>query len=136
MKIPADTWVTITQPKEEAYCPHACLVEGRVEKLPEDAELWVVKEPRLSNFHPDSGPIKVEKDGAFTTTAYIGNANLGADQGLSFPVHIIACGQVGSDYFRRYLKQAAETGDWPGLSTLKGGKIMATVTVIRKDEIV
>jgi hypothetical protein len=106
-----------------------------VHHLPPGMQLWIVKELRPGNYHPDreSDGRSVRVDGdRWHGTAYIGNERPGADNGQSFTIHIVQVSNEGARRFDAYLDHASEAG-WPGLHTLYGGAIIQTVHVIRDD---
>jgi Tfp pilus assembly protein PilF len=110
-------------------------MEGIAYNLPSNYELWVVKEPFPGNFHPDNGPAILEGS-KWYATAYIGNAKPFTDNRLKFKIHIIMAPSESraTKTYRKYLETAHSKG-WPGLPSLYGGTIVATVEVVRDDKI-
>jgi hypothetical protein len=124
--------VKITNPKNNTYWPHSVQINGIVENISTDYDIWVVKEPHKKNYHPDRGPAHVE-DNIWIANAYIGNKEYGANQGEHFPIHIVVVPNSVSAEYHKYLDNAARTNQYTGLSSLLGGEIKATITLIRKD---
>jgi hypothetical protein len=127
--------VTIELPRNDQRVSHQVPMEGTVHDLPPEMQLWIVKEPRPRNYHPDGGPlgstIRINSN-KWYGTAFVGNERRGADEGQSFTIHIVQISSKGARRFVAYLDKAAEAG-WPGLRTLYGGIILQTVRVTRYD---
>ena len=127
--------VIIQKPIPGEHSSHVVPIEGIAYDLPSTSELWVVKEPFPGTFHPDNGPA-IFKGDKWYATAYIGNAEPLADQGKKFKIHIImaSSNSKAAQNYRDYLETARSKG-WPGLQSLYGGEIVATVVVVRDDNI-
>jgi hypothetical protein len=106
-------------------------MEGTVTGLPKGQQLWVVKEPVKGQYHPDRGPALINGN-TWTATAYVGNNQPNADQGKRFVIHIVMVSPSTGQKFNDYINQAEQKNQWPGIPTLYDGKIVATVTVIRR----
>ncbi|HZR84220.1 MAG TPA: hypothetical protein VFD92_24190 [Candidatus Binatia bacterium] len=124
--------VGIVEPRNGQHTTHAVPMEGTITNLPSGIDLWIVKEPSSGNFHPDDGPIHVT-DGHWQGTAFVGNSAPGADQLHSFLIHVVGATADTSEHFRDYLTGAHATDSWGGLSSLFGGVILGSVTVVRDD---
>lgn len=127
--------VTIELPRDGQRGSHRVPMAGTVHHLPRGMQLWIVKEPRPGNYHPDrkSDGRSIRIDGTkWYGTAFIGNERPGADNGQSFTIHIVQVSNEGARRFDAYLDKAPEAG-WPGVQTLYGGAILQTVHVIRDD---
>jgi hypothetical protein len=71
----------------------------------------------------------------FRLVAFIGNDERGADQGVTFPIHVVACNRRTAGAYTTYIDGAESTGAWIGITSLCGGHIAATVVVIRDDQL-
>lgn len=127
--------VIIQKPISGTHSSHAVHMEGIANDLPSNHELWAIKEPFPGNFHPDNGPASI-KGNKWSATAYIGNAKPFADQGLRFKIHVVMAqsDSEAAKKYRSYLETANNIG-WPGLPDLYGGIIVATVEVVRDDQV-
>jgi hypothetical protein len=127
--------VIIQKPISGTHSSHAVHMEGIANDLPSNHELWAIKEPFPGNFHPDNGPALIEGN-KWSATAYIGNAKPFADQGLRFKIHVVMAqsDSKAAEKYRSYLETANNIG-WPGLPDLYGGIIVATVEVVRDDQV-
>jgi len=125
--------VIIQKPIQGKHSTHVVPIEGIAYDLPSTSELWVVKEPFPGDFHPDDGPAIFEGN-KWYATAYIGNAKPHANQDQKFKIHIImaSSNSKAAQKYRDYLRTARSKG-WPGLQNLYGGEIVATVVVVRDD---
>jgi uncharacterized coiled-coil protein SlyX len=123
--------VKITNPKEGASVPHAVTLEGTVENLPTNEELWIVK--KIGNsYHPDRGPVFIDGKN-WSGTAYVGNNQPGADTGRTFTILIVAASKETEEKYIKYLDEADAKGSYPGIPSLLGGKELKRITVIRDD---
>jgi hypothetical protein len=125
--------VTIELPREGQRVSHEVPMAGTVHDLPPGMQLWIVKESRPGNYHPDGGPegSTIRMDGSkWYGTAFVGNSRPGADRGKSFTIHVVQISSEGAGRFGAYLAEAAEAG-WPGLQTLYGGVTLQRVRVVR-----
>jgi hypothetical protein len=123
--------LTFHKPMEGQRTKHACPISCKITGIPEDMEVWIVKEPWEGSFHPDSAMTRNGDE--FQGTARIGNATRGADYGKNCPVHIICCSPYAGHEFGVYIQHAQRTNKWPGISSIYDGQILGTVTVIRDD---
>jgi hypothetical protein len=123
--------VNITSPKEGAKVPHAVPLEGTVENLPTNEELWIVKEIGNS-YHPDRGPVFIDGKN-WSGTAYVGNNQPGVDKGRKFTILIVAASKETGEQYTKYLDGADAKGSYPGIPSLLGGKSIKSITVIRDD---
>lgn len=126
--------VTIDYPKNGDRFPHPVPMKGTVQGLPENLEIWIVKEPHSGNFHPDNGPVLIQGE-KWIGNAYIGNNAPLADQGISFTIHLVVISKEGGNQFRQYLDRAHKDNSWLGLPSVLDGRVVSTVTVIRDDAV-
>jgi len=124
--------ITIENPKNGELVGHAVPMEGTVDRVPNDKEIWIVKQIAPYDFHPDRGPVFV-KSGRWWGTAYVGNNTPNADTGMRFTIHLVLATFDAGKKYNAYINNAYRTGRWCGMDSLFGGEILATVQVVRDD---
>lgn len=124
--------VTIESPENGAFVGHAVPMEGTVGGVPNDKEIWIVKQIAPYSFHPERGPVFV-KNSRWWGTAYVGNNTPNADTGMRFTIHLVLATFEAGKKYNAYINNAYRTGRWCGMDSLFGGEILTTVQVVRDD---
>jgi hypothetical protein len=66
--------------------------------------------------------------------ASIGNRQIGAHSGKVFKIHLVAATEETGNNYKEYLAKAHRDDAWLGISSLMGGRIIATIELRRDDE--
>ena len=122
----------IFQPVSNSAVDHVCPLYGKAKEINKDKIYRVVVIPMvLMNYHPQGGRIIFNEDLSFKGFAYVGAA--GGSIGEQFDILIVETDEKGSIVFDNYIKNAAATNKWTGMSSLPRNTIeKARVRVIRK----
>jgi hypothetical protein len=123
--------VNITSPKEGQSVPNGVALEGTIENLPKNEELWIVI--RIGNiYYPQRGSVSINGN-QWSGTGYVGRSGSGADTGRKFTILIVAASKETGEKYTKYLNEADAKGSYPGIPKLFGGKPIKSITVIRDD---
>jgi hypothetical protein len=126
---PAGAAVAITGPNAGAQVPQKQTVTGTATAIPADRDLWIFTRKKTVT-HPQSDVIKVKADGTWTQTAYVGTPS--GDAGTAFDIIVYLVPKAGTPSIRSYLKTAAKTGKYPGMTPPAGSTALAKVAVVKQ----
>ncbi len=124
--------VEITEPADGGTVEHKTQVGGTVADLALGRDIWVFVQPHLApQFHPQPKAITNREKGEWWATAYFGTSP-STNIGEQFEVIVTVADRGGSQAIEDYLRQAEQTGSWPGLAFLPDGvEMYDQITVTR-----
>lgn len=121
--------VTITSPAPNAEVPQKQSVSGTATDIPSDRVLWIFTRSG-KQLAPQDDVIKVKPDNTWTGTAYVGSDS-GDDAGATFDIVIYLVPKDASPSITDYLKTAAQTGKYPGMTPPDGSTELAMIPVVK-----
>jgi hypothetical protein len=126
--------VNITSPQEGEEVPQEQKVTGTAADIPDGQDLWIFTVTDMAEglrHAPQSTVIQVREDGNWTETAYVGSSD-DSSVGDEYKIAIYLVPTAETASIEAYLKEAAETGQYPGFDPPEGSTEAASVTVVRK----
>jgi hypothetical protein len=123
--------VKITQPIEQAKVEQTEMVKGTSQMIPNGQVVWVVVFVHsVGRYYPQNNPADIEPSGDWASITYIG---VPSDIGLKFDLIAVLADQQAQNAFNKYLVDARDKNDYPGLARLpNGATIYDRISVIRK----
>jgi hypothetical protein len=121
--------VTITSPAPATEVPQKQEVTGTAKNIPADKDLWIITR-KGTKTHPQSSPTKINADGTWTQTAYVGSPT--GDGGTAWDILVYLVPKAGSATITSYLQEAATTGKYPGMAPPEGSTEVAKVPVVKQ----
>jgi hypothetical protein len=121
--------VNIITPKQHERVGRRVAATGTTQSLPKTITPWLVVEAG-GRYHPQPPPIATTNWHGKVT---IGGKGPGTDNGVDFPIHVIATSKSANETFNEYLRQQEKKNEWHGLELPADTQILATTTVRRDD---
>jgi len=125
------TRVKIIQPTEGTKVEQTEMVKGTSQRIPNEQVIWVVVfVQKVGRYYPQNNPADVQASGDWTSVTYIG---VPADGGLKFDLIAVLADKEAQNAFNKYLVDARNKNDYPGLEHLpNGATIYDRVSITRK----
>lgn len=118
----------INSPSEDEECGHSVVVNGKTSSILPNKYLWVFAHRRgLTKWWPQSGAVKVENNGSWEQTVYLGNEK---DINSRFEIIVMWVDAEDNKKIENDMRAAEATGNYKGRELPKGSP-SAQVTVIK-----
>lgn len=123
--------VKITQPANGAQADQTQMVRGTSQAIPNGQVIWVVVfVQKAGRYYPQNQSADIQPNGEWASVTYIG---IPSDVGLKFDLLAVLADKEGQNAFNRYLVNARDRSDYPGLERLPdGATIYDRVSVTRR----
>lgn len=125
------TQIQITFPIEGSYVEKSEVVKGTSKNISSDNKIWIVifSYP-VGRFYPQNNPANIAHNSDWSSLCFLG---VQRDTGKKFDIIAILANEEVQKEFSRYLDEARDKNDWPGLEQLpKQAEIYDQITVVRK----
>ena len=125
------TEVKITKPREDDKVKQTDMTKGNSQNIPSGQVIWIVVfVHKVGRYYPQNQPADVQANGDWDSVTYFGGPR---DSGLDCDAIAVLADDAGQKAFNRYLTDAKDKNDWPGLERLPdGAKIYSRVSVKRE----
>ena len=125
------TGLKITQPAAGTSVDQTEMVRGTSQRIPGGQLVWVVWfVHKVGRYYPQNNSADIQANGDWASVTYIGVAK---DVGLKFDVLAVLVDKEGQGAFNRYLAEARDKNNYPGLERLPNGvTIYDRVSVTRR----